>query len=142
MISRQTVETIGGFDPLFFHYGEDINYCQRLHFHKKLIAFTPWATVCHDRGEHGNMAVYNKRAVISNLLCVHSNINHYAFTIKESIVKFTLLLWWRIIKSLCSFKWEQFNLLVSSYWGYVVKIPAIFKSRRQNKKVGHNWLNI
>ena len=142
MLSRKTIETIGGFDPLFFHYGEDINYCQRIHFHNKQIAFTPLATICHDRGEHGNMAVYNKRAVISNLLCVHANINHAAFTTKESILKYTILLWWNILKSLFGFNWQRFGLLISSYFEYVSKIPAIFKSRKRNKTVGTTWLNI
>lgn len=142
MISRSTIDKIGGFDPLFFHYGEDINYCQRLKYHHKVMAFTPYATICHDRGEHGNMTIYNRRAVISNLLCVHSNINHAAFTTKEEILKYTILLWWNIVKSLFLFKWERVGLLGGSYFEYVTKIPAIFRSRKQNKIEGHNWLNI
>lgn len=142
MISRNTIETIGGFDPIFFHYGEDINYCQRLRYHNKTIAFTPMATICHDRGEHGNMTVYNKRSVISHLLCVHSNINHIAFSTKESILKYTILLWWNMMKSLVCFNWNLFRLLSSSYFCYVIKIPSIFRSRKQNKQVGTNWLNL
>lgn len=142
MVSRKTIDAIGGFDPLFFHYGEDINYCQRLCYHKKLMAFTPLATICHDRGEHGNMTVYNKRAIISHLLCVHSNINHAVFTTKESILNYTALLWWRIIKTVFCLKWREFSLLVCSYFEYISKLPAIFKSRKQNKVAGHNWLNL
>ena len=34
LIPAATLKIIGGFDPLFFHYGEDNNYCQRaLQFH-------------------------------------------------------------------------------------------------------------
>ncbi|HBY69943.1 MAG TPA: glycosyltransferase family 2 protein, partial [Flavobacteriaceae bacterium] len=33
LLSKQTLQTVGGFDPIFFHYGEDDNYCQRIHYH-------------------------------------------------------------------------------------------------------------
>ena len=33
MLSRQVVEATGGFDPLFFLYGEDNDYCNRVRYH-------------------------------------------------------------------------------------------------------------
>ena len=41
MLSRRCVEQIGGFDPIYFHYGEDGNYCQRLKYHKEQCVFVP-----------------------------------------------------------------------------------------------------
>ncbi|WP_340203186.1 glycosyltransferase family 2 protein [Ascidiimonas sp. W6] len=40
---------IGGFDPIFFHYGEDDNYCQRVLFHNLKIGVVPKAFIWHDR---------------------------------------------------------------------------------------------
>ncbi len=142
MISRETIESIGGFNPLFFHYGEDINYCQRLKYFGKVIAFTPKATICHDRNEHGNMAVYNKRAILTFLLTRHSNINHPFFSTQEKIPQFTILLYWRIIKCFLGLRWNNLGLLCGSYAQYIFKIPAIFRSRKQDKKTGHNWLKL
>lgn len=51
LITRKTVEIVGGFDPLFFHYGEDDNYCQRVVYHGLEIAITTQTSILHDRKE-------------------------------------------------------------------------------------------
>ena len=49
LISRECLRKVGGFDPLFFHYGEDEDYVQRLIYHKFKIGFVPHAQAVHDR---------------------------------------------------------------------------------------------
>ncbi len=49
MLPKETLEKIGGFDPIFFHYGEDDNYCQRVLFHKLKIGVVSDSFVNHDR---------------------------------------------------------------------------------------------
>lgn len=48
-----TVEEVGGFDPLFFHYGEDNDYIQRLHFKSKKAGIVPAAIVHHAGSNEG-----------------------------------------------------------------------------------------
>ena len=50
LVSRQAIETIGGFSPAFTQYGEDDNWLHRLHFHKLLCGVVPAAKAVHDRG--------------------------------------------------------------------------------------------
>jgi GT2 family glycosyltransferase len=47
-IPRNTVETVGGFSPYFFHYGEDNEYVNRVHFHQKKVLLIPSAKAVHD----------------------------------------------------------------------------------------------
>lgn len=49
MMSRECVECVGGFDPVFPHYGEDEDYIDRVRFHGFKVAICPAATICHDR---------------------------------------------------------------------------------------------
>jgi GT2 family glycosyltransferase len=49
MLSRACVEKVGYFEPLFGHYGEDRNYCDRVSFHKFLIGIDPNSKIVHDR---------------------------------------------------------------------------------------------
>lgn len=49
LVSKKCLETVGGFDPLFFHYGEDDNYCQRVLFHQFKIGVYTKGFVIHDR---------------------------------------------------------------------------------------------
>ncbi|WP_458627286.1 glycosyltransferase family 2 protein [Winogradskyella sp. PC D3.3] len=51
LISKACLETVGGFDPLFFHYAEDDNYCQRVLYHGFKIGVLPQSYVIHDRAE-------------------------------------------------------------------------------------------
>ncbi len=62
LISRECLETVGGFDPLFFHYGEDDNYCQRLNYHGFKIGVVPEAKLLHDReNRSGQEITYGER---------------------------------------------------------------------------------
>lgn len=49
LISRTCIETIGGFNPLFFHYGEDDDYLNRVRYHGLKIGIYPGTAIYHDR---------------------------------------------------------------------------------------------
>ena len=52
LVSRQCIEVVGGFDTMLFkHYGEDVNYCQRVLYHGFCIIVNTHCTICHDREE-------------------------------------------------------------------------------------------
>lgn len=51
MISSACLRSTGGFDPVFFHYGEDINYTQRVLFRGFKVGVYSGAKIFHDRGE-------------------------------------------------------------------------------------------
>lgn len=51
LIPKKTLETVGGFQPAFFLYGEDDNYCQRVLFHNLKIGICPTAFVVHDSND-------------------------------------------------------------------------------------------
>lgn len=48
LIPKKTLEIVGGFDPLFFHYGEDNNYCHRVKYHDFKIGIVPSTKIYHD----------------------------------------------------------------------------------------------
>lgn len=49
LISKDCLLRVGGFDPIFFHYGEDDNYCQRVLYHNFKIGVVPEIFILHDR---------------------------------------------------------------------------------------------
>lgn len=49
LLSKACLETVGGFDPLFLHYGEDENFCQRVLYYKFKIGVVPDSFIKHDR---------------------------------------------------------------------------------------------
>lgn len=48
MLSRNTLEKVGGFDPLFPHYGEDDDYVERVKYAGLTTAICPAAFIHHD----------------------------------------------------------------------------------------------
>lgn len=56
MISRECIKRVGLFNSAFFHYGEDVNYCNRVLFHGLKIGFTPYAEIYHDRNDPGKFS--------------------------------------------------------------------------------------
>ncbi len=67
LLPRAVLESIGGFNPLFFHYSEDSDYLQRLHYHQKGIFFVPSARVYHDR-EGVPTKKPSKQSIYQNLI--------------------------------------------------------------------------
>lgn len=49
MIPVAVLHTVGGFSPLFYHYGEDKDYVNRLRHHGYLVGYSPAVFGCHDR---------------------------------------------------------------------------------------------
>lgn len=51
LITKECLQKVGIFNPLFHHYGEDRNYCERVKFHNFEIAIVKDAKVLHDRAQ-------------------------------------------------------------------------------------------
>jgi len=54
MISRRCLEIVGGFSPTFPHYGEDVNYNDRMHYKKLKMGVVLGAKAVHDRENRKN----------------------------------------------------------------------------------------
>jgi GT2 family glycosyltransferase len=50
LVRRRVFETVGGFDPLFFMYGEDNDFCRRARFHGFRIGIAPKVRIRHWHG--------------------------------------------------------------------------------------------
>lgn len=49
LLPRRTIETVGGFAPIFPMYGEDENYCDRARHMRMNVAIVPSVSAVHDR---------------------------------------------------------------------------------------------
>jgi GT2 family glycosyltransferase len=49
LVSKKCFEKVGFFDPIFSHYGEDRNFCNRVLYHNFEIGIIDNAKICHDR---------------------------------------------------------------------------------------------
>ncbi len=49
LVTRKCIEIVGGFNPVFFLYGEDDNYLHRVAYHGLKVGVLPKAHIYHDR---------------------------------------------------------------------------------------------
>jgi len=82
LISKKCIEVVGGFNPSFFHYGEDNNYLQRVEFHQFKIGVCPNSIVYHDRETNSENSYFinQEKFYIRNVVLKVSNpTNKYSF---------------------------------------------------------------
>lgn len=143
LISKEVLLTIGGFDPLFFHYGEDNNFCQRVIYHKFKIGVIPIAIIIHDR-EYRRLTISNTKEEILknkelNLKIKWANINIKGL---DGIVKHKRSLRVIIAKSIFKLSFKKANLYYSEYKLVAEIEPKIINSIATNKKEGSHYLSL
>lgn len=89
LLPISTYKLIGGFDSMFFHYGEDDNYCQRVRYHGLKIGVVPTIFIEHDRENRVKAIEKTHRQILQDLelgLKVKwGNLNNNNFDIDYSL---------------------------------------------------------
>lgn len=133
-LPRKTIEEIGGFDSLFYHYGEDDNYCQRCNYHHRKIVFTLDSFVYHDRtATVGNQKMYNHKLFYRHLLQDAANVqNSKGYIIQKLGRQFydEIGLW---LMYFLTGKWKMLHNFVGDYVKLLCHLPRINQSRKCNK---------
>lgn len=89
MLSRKCIETVGFFERLFGHYGEDRNYCDRVLFHNFKIGIDIQSKIVHDRvitRNYNKDIIQSKYKILTTLLNINSGLGKsYLQGLKEVI---------------------------------------------------------
>ncbi len=137
LISRNTLETIGGFDPIFFLYGEDDNYLQRMEYHNVKLGLAPLTQIIHDHQDNINNQTdeYKEYRMLQSKLVKYTNILR-----PISIERMLLGLYKKIFKCILMVKWYKFNEYRNEISFIRRYKKRILLSRKVNKQKGMSWL--
>ncbi|MBP1639432.1 MAG: glycosyl transferase family 2 [Bacteroidetes bacterium] len=136
LLPRNTLEIVGGFDPIFFHYGEDDNYMQRVRFHKMKIGLCPLVTICHDTERREIKKHFKNISSLTCLLVKLADINA-----KSSSRHFILFSIRKAIQKALKLKLKETSILfIQASFVFRVR-KRIHASKVQNKKRVSSWLN-
>lgn len=87
MMSRACIEKVGLFEPMFSHYGEDRNYCDRVKYHGFLIGIDENSKIVHDRIIKRNFkkdVIQSQYKILTTLLDVNNSLSKsYSLAFKE-----------------------------------------------------------
>lgn len=77
LVSKKCFEKVGFFDPIFDHYGEDRNFCNRVLYHRFDIGILDSAKICHDRiikRSFEKDLLQSKYLILNNLIDINNSI--------------------------------------------------------------------
>ena len=130
------LKEVGGFNPLFSHYGEDDNYQFRARYHGYENLVVIKARMYHDRGEHGNVEIFNKNRMRRELLLLALDIN---LTPLQSTKAILYLLYKCYTYRLPRHQYRPGTFLPAAIWT-LTHLHTIAASRKKEKSIGPTWL--
>lgn len=135
LLPRRTLQTVGGFDPIFPHYGEDDDYLHRVLFHRLKIGVCPSTRIIHDHQEHPKTSTQWQYFHDLNKLVEYLDINQpfkpYA-CLRRYMGKWLL--------NVCCFDWKLSSSLGKDMRFLWRKTREIKIHRKQNMQMGESWL--
>ena len=132
-IPRHTIETVGGFDPIFFHYGEDDNYIQRVLYHGMKIGICPRLQVVHDNDRP--RPLYNSREHEVLMWIDYTNVYKH-----HDVSRDMRQHWFKAIKAALRGRRESAKAHYSDYLWLKKRRKALETSVCANRNKGLNWL--
>lgn len=136
LLSRKCIESVGGFDPVFDHYGEDVDYCKRAMYHNFIVGICTNTREFHARDNYQivtskfqQLLLSQVRGYLNNKLLFHLkdlNVNFLSHYIFESITIILLAL-----KSLLIFSFRYFLIYLIIFVKLQLLSPEIWLNRRK-----------
>ncbi len=139
LMSKRCINTIGGFDPIFPHYGEDNNYIDRLEYHGLERGIYPQTYGVHDRELRNNVQTTKQKKnfeLISYLIILTRLQSSY----KRLFFKSLLLISIDLYKNLLRLSFKNFVINTNSLFSMIQLTPHILKNRKMAKIKGTCFL--
>lgn len=135
LLPLETLNRVGGFDPVFFHYGEDDNYLSRIIYHQMKIGICPKLKISHDTERQivrdTKQQKHWSKELLHELTDVNSNYSVFAAAMYHIR---------KIIITLCKFRISQATYLFKRLKFILTHSKPIKYSKTTNRSEGRLWL--
>jgi len=139
LLPINTIKTVGGFDPIFLHYGEDDNYLQRVGYHNFKIGICTESLIFHDKKFETETEIKDRLQSLQNfekeLKVRYGDVNS-----KRNLAKYWGNTFLQSLRFLLSLRWNSFarntkrqRIICSSYF-------KIKRSRKTNQHMGMHYI--
>lgn len=137
LLAIQGIKIVGGFDPIFPHYGEDTDFLQRVMFHKGKIGILPTVKAYHERGKQSipskEKTIYITQLVYMGIL---KNINKPLFICHCQLFGYVI---YHLCKNMCKLRISAIQIYLSALFRVYSKYGEI-KRRRELTKLTPMYL--
>jgi len=143
LISRDCFERVGGFAPIYHHYGEDMDYANRVLYHGFKIGICPNITIFHDRKNIITFPNINKPTEYLKLkkiwhLIYLTDIRHPLVTRYLKLLAITSK---HIVKSLLRLKTAHLRIYLAELKTLACLYPKVHSNNSVTKKPGPSFLS-
>lgn len=135
-LPKETIEIIGGFNPYFFHYGEDLEYVNRILFHKKKTLLVPESKVIHDGKQSLSKVDYTKYEDLR----IETNIMNPS--IPDSLKAEKKAFKQSMLKNMLTGNLRVYKTLHKKYHKILKEEKILTELRNKVKEVGLTFLNV
>lgn len=136
LLPRKTIETVGGFNPYFFHYGEDDEYVNRIHFHQMKVLLIPGSRAVHDGVQNLHKIDYTKFADVRiEINAMNPGIYNAVHLEKKALRQ-------SMIKNLIMGNLAQYKTLSQKYKKISSDEKQLISFRNQVTQKGATFLNL
>ena len=136
LLPRETLETVGGFDPLFIHYGEDDDYLNRLRYHGMKLGLCPKIRIVHDHNKtSANPLVDSRLRRYQMQLVSFLDLNRRPTV--DGYLRHTLS---RIVIACLRFDFKSAREKGESFRFFRSRRKDIFRHREINSQKNASWL--
>lgn len=137
LLPRETLEVVGGFDPIFFHYEEDDDYINRLLYHGLKIGILPKVRIIHDHQKSftilsNEQLTYRRHQF---LLLRFTNLNN-----TESLARYCCYLVKKIVIHSIRCQWKKVEIWYADLLFLIKMKRSIQYSRRVNRIKQMSWI--
>jgi len=143
LLTRAVLKKVGGFDPIFFHYGEDRNYCQRVLYHQLKIGIVLGSAMIHDRENRKVEPIKQYSEKYYEEFTRYAKIEWGDINLADFESKFDRkLTYWKSLqrKAFLQFNFIKYNDLKRKLRLLKILYPQLQQSRLQNKKTYQSYL--
>ncbi len=134
LISKDCLQTVGGFDPLFPHYGEDVDYVQRAQYFNFKVGICPSAKIWHDsRMLQWSEIQLDKKRMMTIYMSEVKSING---SLRSNTLVFIKRRFDELTSKLLFRKFKKFGHHLDLSWQTIRKLSKISKARQASKVKG------
>jgi GT2 family glycosyltransferase len=144
LIKRNTINQIGFFDPLFFHYGEDKDYCNRILFHNKKIGIATSSKINHAREliiEKRNSIILSlKKEINKNYFVLLIELKRLDLALPKLCLSFSFGLFYSFIKKILTLRFYKALIDILTICKLLSDIPVIVSHRKECYQTGEIFI--
>ena len=140
LVTSHLLQEVGGFDPLFFMYGEDQDYCQRVRFHGFKVGLSPKTIAYHWHGGSSDKShTFREQCVLFYAIMLYRLKRPERFFLQSFL---SLIPTWsrRSIMILMDLDLKGFCAIIHSFSKVLIYFFPIWKHHRISKQRGSSWL--